>query len=74
MPQKSKDTPRSTSRHWRLEVGWGERDEPEKKPRPRPSERELRMERALRLARTILKGEAQMTADAVTVIDNALEP
>ena len=52
-------------------MGWGDHDEHE---RLKPSERELRMERALRLARTILKGEAQMTADAVRVIDNALEP
>ena len=54
-------------------MGWGEHEKPDRPPPPKPSERELRMERALRLVRKVLTTDAHMVADAVTVIDNALE-
>ena len=48
-------------------MGWGEHDEPAR------SEHEVRLERALRLARKILSTDQSMVKDALVVIDNALE-
>lgn len=40
--------------------------------RPKPTERELRLERALRISRSALVRDLDMNRAAITVIDNAL--
>lgn len=43
-----------------------------KRAEPERTDRELRMERALRLARKVLTTETAMVADALVLIDNVL--